>query len=261
MKIAVAGKGGVGKSTIAGMLARMYAENDYNILAVDVDPDSSLARCIGLSDKQIENIKPLSEMKDMIKDRTGAKDFGVFGTFFKSRPKVDDIPEKFSILHKGVRFLQVGSVKEGGSGCYCAENAFIRELMKHLLLKTDDIIIMDMEAGIEHLSRGTGEAVDLLIIVVEPGKLSFETAERIRDLAHGIGIPQIAVIGNKIRNDKTKEIIRSNLADFKIMGFLPYDEKLVEADLEGISPYDIKSDFKGKFREIFNELGDLFNNA
>ena len=249
MKIAVAGKGGVGKSTIAGMLARQFASDGYKTVAVDVDPDASLARCIGLSEEQINSIVPLSEMKDLIRERTGFKDFGVFGSFFKSNPKVDDIPERFNLLHEGVRFLQVGSVKEGGSGCYCPENVLIRELMRHLLVETDDVIIMDMEAGIEHLSRGTGDAVDLLIVVVEPGQLSMETARRIRALAEDIGIPNLAVIGNKVRSEKAKEVIRAGLPDSKILGFLPYDESLMDADLNGISPFDLDSQFKRELED------------
>ena len=254
MKIAVAGKGGVGKSKIAGMLARLFAADGYKTVAVDVDPDASLARCIGLSEEQIRSIVPLSEMKDLIKERTGLKDFGVFGTFFKSNPKVDDIPDRYSVLHEGVRFLQVGALKEGGSGCYCAENVLIRELMKHLLVETDDVIIMDMEAGIEHLSRGTGDAVDLLLVVVEPGQLSMETAKRIRSLAADVGIPNLAVVGNKVRSEKSEQAIRSGLADFDVLGFLPYDEVLLEADLNGISPFDLDSEFERELEAIRGKI-------
>ena len=258
MKIAVAGKGGVGKSTIAGMLARQFAADGYKTIAIDVDPDASLARCIGLSEEQIQNIVPLSEMKELIKERTGLKDFGVFGSFFKSNPKVDDIPEKFSILHQGVRLLQFGAPKKGGSGCYCAENALLRELMRHLLVETDDVIIMDMEAGIEHLSRGTGDAVDLLIVVVEPGKLSMKTAYRIRSLAADVGIPNLAVIGNKVRSEKAKEAIRAGLTDFDILGFLPHDESLLEADLNGLSPFDLDSQFKCQLEVIRGRMMEKF---
>lgn len=259
MKIAVAGKGGVGKSTIAGMLARQFASEGYKTVAVDVDPDASLARCIGLSEEQIQKIVPLSEMQDFIKKRTGFKDFGVFGSFFKSDPKVDDIPEKFSVLHEGVRFLQVGAIKEGGSGCYCAENVLIRELMRHLLVEMDDVIIMDMEAGIEHLSRGTGDAVDLLVVVVEPGQLSMETARRIRDLAKDVGIPNLVVIGNKVRSEKAREAIRAGLPGFNILGFLPYDEALLDADLNGISPFDLDSEFKRGLEAIRGRIMERFS--
>jgi len=261
MKIAVAGKGGVGKSTIAGMLARQFAADGYRTVAVDVDPDASLARCIGLSEEQIQSIVPLSEMKELVKKRTGFKDFGVFGSFFKSNPKVDDIPEKFSILYEGVRFLQVGSPKEGGSGCYCPENLLIRELMRHLLVETDDVIIMDMEAGIEHLSRGTGDAVDLLMVVVEPGQLSMETARRIRALAEDIGIPNLAVVGNKVRSQRAKEAIRAGLPDFNILGFLLYDESLLDADLNGISPFDLDSQFKRELETIRGKMIKEFAHA
>jgi len=261
MKIAVAGKGGVGKSTIAGMLARQFAADGHKTFAVDADPDASLARCIGFSEEQIQNIVPLSEMNDLIKERTGFKDFGVFGSFFKSSPKVSDIPEKFSILHQGVRFLQVGAIKEGGSGCYCAENVLIRELMRHLIVETDDVVIMDMEAGIEHLSRGTGDAVDLLLVVVEPGRLSMETAGRIHALAEDIGIPNLAAIGNKVRNEKAKEAIRAGLPDFDILGFLSHDEALLEADLNGICAFDVDSPFKRELEVIRRKLIERYAHA
>jgi CO dehydrogenase maturation factor len=250
MKIAVAGKGGVGKSTIAGMLARQFAADGYRTVAVDVDPDASLARCIGLSEEQIQSIVPLSEMKELVKERTGFKDFGVFGSFFKSNPRVKDIPEKFGILHEGVRLLQVGSPKKGGSGCYCPEDALIRELMRHLLVETEDVIIMDMEAGIEHLTRGTGDAVDLLLVVVEPGQLSMETARRIRVLAEDVGIPNLAIVGNKVRSERARETICTSLSDFNILGFLPYDESLLDADLNGVSPFDLDSLFRRELEMI-----------
>ena len=241
MKIAIAGKGGVGKSTIAGMLARQFAADGFKTIAVDADPDASLARCIGLSEEQILNITPLSKMRDMAKKRTGFKDFGVFGSFFKTDPKVSDIPDIFSVLHEGVRFLQVGAIKEGGTGCYCPENALIRELMHHLLVEIDDVVIMDMEAGIEHLGRGTADAVDLLIAVVEPGQLSMETARRIRSLAEDIGLANVAVIGNKIRNERTREAVCSGLPDFRILGLLPYDDALLDADLDGsLDPAELR---------------------
>ena len=260
MKIAVAGKGGVGKSTISGMLARQFAADGYKTVAVDVDPDASLARCIGLSEEQRQSIVPLSEMRELAKERTGFRDFGVFGSFFKSNPKVEDIPEKYSILHEGVRFLQFGAAKKGGSGCYCPENVMIRELMKHLLVEIDDIVIMDMEAGIEHLSRGTGAAVDLLIIVVEPGQLSMETARRIRALAEDVGIPNLSVIGNKIRSEKAEEAIRSGLPGFNILGFLPYDESLLDADLNGTPPFDVDSVFKSELEAIRGKMIEQFTN-
>ena len=202
MKIAIAGKGGVGKSTISGMLARQFAADGYKTIAVDVDPDASLARCIGLSEEQIQKITPLSEMRDLIKNRTGFKDFGVFGNFFKSKPKVEDIPEKFSVLHEGVRFLQFGSPKKGGSGCYCPENALLKTLLAHLLIARNEVVILDMEAGIEHLGRGTAGMVDKLIVVVEPGRRSIETALNIEKLAKEIGLKNLAVVGNKLCNLK-----------------------------------------------------------
>ena len=256
MKIAVAGKGGVGKSTIAGILARQFAASGRRVIAVDVDPDANLARCIGLSEEQISSIVPLSEMRNLVRERT-VRNYGLLGSILKRNPKVDDIPEKFSILHEGVRFLQFGSTKKGGSGCYCPENSLLRELMKHLLVESEDVIILDMEAGIEHLSRGTAASVDSLIVVVAPGRLSIETATRIRSLAKDVGIPSLAVVGNKVRTDRDREAIQTGLPDFTILGFLPYDESILEADLNGISPFDIDSQFKEVLEKIRQRMLEI----
>ena len=253
MKIAVSGKGGVGKSTIAGTLARQFADGGYRVIAVDADPDANLAQYIGVSREQAANLTPLTEMKELIEERTGAKK-GQIGGFFKLNPKVDDIPDNYSILHKGVRFLQLGHVKGGGTGCYCPENALLRSLMSHLLVYDKDVVILDMEAGVEHLSRGTSRAVDLMLIVVEPGPASLQTAGSIRDLARDLNIDSIAVVGNKIRSDWDREIIERELPDFKIVGFLPYDSDTVEAEFRGIAPADTDSHLKRQIEELYNTI-------
>jgi len=254
MKIAVTGKGGVGKSTIAAMLARNFAEKGRTVIAVDADPDANLARCLGLSEEQIARLTPLSEMKELIAERTGTAGSSGYGVFFKMNPKVDDIPERFSVHHEGVRLLQLGSTKRGGSGCYCPENALLRQLIGHLLIQRDELVILDMEAGFEHLTRGTARSVDVMLVVVEPGRLSIETAQRIRPLANDLGIRSVAVVANKIRTDSQKETIRSSLRDFEVLAFLPFDEKLIEADLRGISAYDIDSPFKAEISRLADRM-------
>src|SRR5450759_5876158 len=202
MKLAITGKGGVGKTTICALLAQALAKGGRRVLAVDADPNSTLAECLGFPDS--DSIRPISEMNDLIEERTGVKP-GTSGAIFKINPRVDDIPERFSILHNGIRLLRMGTLKIGGSGCYCPENAFLKNLITHLLLTDQDVMVIDMEAGIEHLGRATVQGVDWLLIVVEPSRQSTDTARRIRSMAGEIGLKRIAVVGNKCRGDQEIE--------------------------------------------------------
>ena len=211
MKIAVSGKGGVGKTTFVSLLAKAFSDKKQKVLVIDADPDANLLTTIGFPDSH--QATPISQLKDIIEERTGAKPGGM-GVYFKLNPKVDDLPEKLWKEYEGIKVMVMGQVKKGGTGCYCPENVFLKALMTHLLLARDEVIIMDMEAGIEHLGRGTAKAVDKLIIVVEPGKKSLETAARIKDLAKDIGLLDVGVVGNKVRNQGDKDFLSNNLADF-----------------------------------------------
>ncbi len=228
MKIAISGKGGVGKTLLSSLLAKIFAESGYSVLAIDADPDSNLAATLGFP--QAEEITPISEMKELVAERTGAR-AGEIGIYFKLNPRVDDIPEKYSREYNGIKLMVMGQVKRGGSGCYCPESVLLQALVNHLLLARNEAVILDMEAGIEHLGRATAQAVDKLIVVVEPGRRSLETAHRISQLAQDIGVANIAVVGNKIRSQSDKEFLISNLPGFEFLGFMPYDQALVEADL------------------------------
>lgn len=230
MKVAISGKGGVGKTLIASLLCRVFAGAGYSVIAVDADPDANLAVSLGLPNA--DRITPISEMKELIEERTGVKS-GESAPFFKLNPTVSDIPEKYAIKDDGISLMVMGRMKPGGSGCYCAENAFLQALMTHLLLSRNEVVIMDMAAGIEHLSRGTARMVDELLIVVEPGRQSVETARRINSLAKDLGIKNIALVGNKIRSDGDRELLISSLPLFKFFGFIPYDPKIPEADMAG----------------------------
>jgi CO dehydrogenase maturation factor len=230
MKLAITGKGGVGKTTLAALLVQHLAKEGKRVIAIDADPDANFALALGFSGTK--DIVPISEMDKLIEERTGAKP-GTYGTYFKINPKVDDLPEKLWLEKDNIRLMVMGGVKKGGSGCACPENALLKNLIAHLVLYRDEVVIMDMEAGIEHLGRGTASAVDMFIVVVEPGKRSIETAERIHDLARDIGLKHMGVVGNKIRGSSDENIIRESLQGIKILGFLPYNDKLIEADLKG----------------------------
>ena len=235
MKIAITGKGGVGKTTLAAGLAILFSRQGKRVFAIDADPDANLALSLGFPEPS--QIKPLIEMKQLIGERTGTKSGG-FNPYFKLNPRVDDIPEKYFAHHKGINLAVMGTVRGGGLGCSCPENAFLKALLGHLILERREIVILDMEAGIEHLGRGTARGVDKMIIVVEPGTRSIETASRIKHLAEDIGIKNIAVVGNKIRHNSDKEFLKFRMPDFNFLGFIQYDEKILEADLNNTSPLE-----------------------
>jgi len=230
MKIAVSGKGGVGKTMLVSLLSTILRQSGYSVLAIDADPNATLANALGFP--RPEKITPISEMEDLIEERTGARP-GQAAPYFKLNPKVDDIPEKYWVEHEGVKLMVMGRLKGGGSGCYCPENALLEALVSHLLLRRDEVVIMDMEAGVEHLGRATARAVDKMIIVVEPGKGSMDTAYRIRELAKVIGLENIKVVANKIRSEQDRGFLVSAMPDFEFLGFIPYDQSIIEADLAG----------------------------
>jgi len=251
MKIAISGKGGVGKTLLTSFLSKTFAEFGYSVLAIDADPDSNLATALDFPHP--EKITPISDMSALIEERTGAKP-GQAGAFFKLNPKVDDIPENYSVKHDGVRLMVMGRIKKGGSGCYCPENTLLEALISHLLLARDEVVIIDMEAGIEHLGRATAKAVNKLIVVVEPGRRSIETASRIDELARDIGLQNIAVVGNKIQSQSEKEFLISSLPGFEFLGFIPYDQALVEADLANRPLLDSSQQIIAEVKNIYHAL-------
>lgn len=235
MKIAISGKGGVGKTTLAALLINYFRDQGKKVLAVDADPDANLALALGVPDP--ESIVPLSQMREVVRERTESEP-GKMGGFFKLNPKVDDIPEKYARQLDGVKLIVMGGVKKGGSGCICPESVLLRTLVTHMVLLRDEVVVMDMEAGIEHLGRATAKGVDWLIVVVEPGRRSVETALHVRQLAEDLGLQRVAVVGNKIRREADEAFLRKNLPDLPFLGFIPFDEKIIEADLKGIPPYE-----------------------
>jgi CO dehydrogenase maturation factor len=252
LKIAIGGKGGVGKTTITSLLARCLAAGKKNkVIAIDADPVANLAAGLGIAED--EPITPIAELKDLIAERTGAEP-GTMGGFFTLNPKVDDIPERFSKEKDGVKLLVMGTVQRGGSGCICPESTILKALMNHLVLYRDDIVVMDMEAGVEHLGRATSSSVDALIIVVNPGARSRVAAERIRRLGRDIGIEKIVVLGNRVKNEDDKKLIRESLSDFEILGFIPEYDEVVNADRAGSRPFDSVNDIPEELYEIATSL-------
>jgi len=225
MKIAVSGKGGVGKTTIASNLAKYFHRQGFNVYAVDADADSSLGLALDIGPEELEKIKPMIEMQDVIGEILGE------GAFYTLNPKVDSVIQRYSIDAGGIHFLRMGGIKKGGSSCYCRENSFLKALMNSIIMDTKDIVILDMGAGIEHLTRGTAESVDLMLIVTEPGRSSVQTARTAEALAKDLGIKNIRFIANKIRNEKEKEFINSNFRPAELIGFLSFDEEIAESSM------------------------------
>lgn len=237
MKIAVSGKGGVGKTTLAALLAQIYAEQGLDVLAVDADPSPCLAGALGFPQSLRDQLHPIAEMDALIEERTGAKP-GTFGVFFTLNPKVDDIPERFSAAHRGVRLLEMGSVDTGGSGCICPESAMLKTLFTHLLFRQDEMLILDMYAGVEHLGRATVDFVDAMLVVVEPTRRSLGTAAQIKKLANDIGLTRLWLVGNKVRDEQEAAFLEAASPGLPVIGALPADLAVQEADRLGVAVYD-----------------------
>lgn len=248
MKIAVSGKGGVGKTTLSAFLVKWFAAQGKHVLAIDADPDANLGHGLGIKDASM--VIPIAEMKELVAERTESVP-GSFGGFFKMNPKVDDLPEKLAVPSgERIRLMVMGGVKKGGTGCVCPESILLKNLVQHLILRRDEVVVMDMEAGIEHLGRGTSRFVDWLIVVVEPGRRSIETALRIKDLGKDIGLNRIALVGNKVRGQKDRDYLINSLKEYRFLGFIPYDEMIIEADLGGAYAEDLDERTRAALDEI-----------
>lgn len=256
MKLAITGKGGVGKTTLASLLAHLYASEGNKVIAIDANPDANLATALGISPEESQRVTPIAELKELIEERTGAKSDS-FGTFFKLNPKVDDIPERFSIQKDGIKLLVMGTVKKGGSGCLCPEGALLRSLVSHLILSRSEVVIMDMDAGVENLGRGTAKGVDAFIIVVEPGQRSFQTARAIRELAKDLGVKKCYVVGSKTRDEGERQFILDSLSDFEMLGFINYHPEIAQADRLGKGVFAMAPAAVSEAKQIKNKLEQI----
>lgn len=251
MKIAVTGKGGVGKTTFSSILARLYAEEGKSVLAADVDPDANLGLALGFTEEEVESITPISEMKNLVQERTNASPDG---RFFKINPKVDDIPDKYAKTCNGVKLLVLGTVDTAGAGCVCPEHVILRRLISHLVLHSDDVVIMDMEAGLEHLGRGTAQDMEQFVVVIEPGARSIQTYKNVKRLATQLGIKHVRVVANKVRNVEDEAYIRERIPEEDLLGFMHYNQDVIDADRKGQSPYDFSEAAINEVRAIKERL-------
>jgi CO dehydrogenase maturation factor len=252
MKIAITGKGGVGKTTIASLLAHLYAEEGKNVIAVDADPDANLASALGIPQDEAEKIVPISQMADLIEERTGAKPGSMGGTF-KLNPRVDDIPEGIGYRMNRILLLTMGKVKPAASGCYCPENVLLRSLLRHLIVKRSEVVIVDMEAGIEHFTRGTAESVDAFIVVVEPGQRSIQTARTVFEMAKNLGVQKVFVVANKVRGPEDLRFIEEHIAGH-IIGSIAFSNAIMEADMKGSAPCNYSRETVNEVREIKKKI-------
>ena len=248
-KIAVTGKGGVGKTSFASLLAYVMVEQGHTVYAIDADPNATLAQALGFPRELADQITPIVEMADLIEERTGARP-GEYGRMFKLNPRVDDIPSRFSVEYRDVHLLQMGTVRGAGVGCACPENAMLKMLVTYLLLRESETVIMDMVAGLEHLGRGTAGAVDAMFAVVEPGTRSVQTVHAIHKLAQGLGIDKFWVVANKVRHERDAAFIRDSLKGLPIVGMLPYSDLAIEADIQNKALMDVAPDMAKRTREI-----------
>ena len=256
MKLAITGKGGVGKTTLASTLARLYADEGRTVLAADVDPDANLGLALGLSQEEVDAIVPISKMRTLVEERTGATDAN---RFYKLNPYVADIPEKYSKDINGVKLLVMGTVDVGGSGCVCPEHVMLKSILSALTFRKDDVVIMDMEAGLEHLGRGTASNMDQFIVVIEPGARSVQTYHNVKRLAADLGVKQVRVVANKVRDIRDEEFVKSKIPAEDLLGFIHYNTEVIDADRQGKSPYDFSETVTAEITKIKEKIDQNSN--
>ncbi|MBN1803317.1 MAG: AAA family ATPase [Candidatus Lokiarchaeota archaeon] len=267
MKIAVSGKGGVGKTSIAGSLARLFAKDGFKVLAIDNDSAMNLSYTLGIDPKIKETLVPISEMKNLVNERVSVP--GAPSGVYNITPEVSDIPDKYKVEGPdGLQLLVLGSIEEPATGCLCPQNALIRTLLYNLFVKRDEVVVVDFEAGLEHLGRGTAKGIDVMLVITEPSQKSLDLCKKIIDLSKKLGIVNIYLIANKVNSNDQLRIVNNRIRDWDVPLFhsIPFDSSIGEADLSGSSPLDycpnskaVESikDLYSKLKRLKKELFDL----
>jgi CO dehydrogenase maturation factor len=260
VKIAVTGKGGVGKTTLTALLARAFVERGTKVLAIDADPSPCLGQALGFPPAALSRLEPIARMEALIYERTGAQP-GTIGGYFKLNPRVDDLPDQFSVEDHGVRLLELGAVEMGGAGCICPESAVLRALVTHLLLRRDEVVLLDLYAGVEHLGRATADAVDAMLIVVEPTRRSLGTAAQIKGLAGDLKLTRLFLVGSKVEGEADRRLIEEGSPGLPVIGHLPSDDGVRRADLEGKAAYDLSPALRQAAIELVETVTRLSEKA
>jgi len=255
MKIAISGKGGVGKTTVTAIWGRAFARDGHPVFLIDADPDANLAAAVGVPKERLP--KPLVALKDLIRERTGA-DPDKLGQYFRLNPHVADLPDAYSVDVAGMKLLVLGGIRGGGQGCACPQGTFLKAMMRHLMLERQEVLLVDMEAGLEFLGRASVMGTDALVIVVEPGRRSLETAEAIAQMGRDIGVARFAAVLNKVTDPGQVEIVRAGLPkDVVLLGHMPYSPALQQADLEGRAVAGVDGRVEAALAEAKRKLESL----
>lgn len=252
IKLAVSGKGGVGKTTLASLFCHILTRQNINVLAVDADPDANLGMALGFDQETLSKVVTIANERDLIREKTGAEP-GSSGQWFSLNPSVEDIPERYVVTHRGIKLLQMGAVATGGGGCACPESTMLKALLSHLVLDEQDAVIVDMEAGLEHLGRGTARGVDAFIVVVEPGQRSLATAQQVVKLAADLGVKNVVAVANKVQ-EVSREELESALQGIPLVGVIPYTSEAVKADLQRKTLFDVSTVVVAEVERILDHI-------
>ena len=256
VKIAIGGKGGVGKTTVCAVWSELFAREGFDVLAIDADPDANLASAFGIAAEK--SPQPLIQMKKLIQERTGVGPDSV-GAYFRLNPKVSDLPDKYCRDVRGLKLLVLGAPTQAGGGCACPEGAFLKALLAHTILQRQEVIVVDLAAGVEFMGRASVQGIDAMVIVVEPGGRSIETALRIGKMAREMGIKRIVAIGNKISDAGQTEAIKAGLADLTVLGNISYTLALQQADLNGEPVFGASVELVNELKQTKEALTDLIS--
>jgi len=256
LKIAIGGKGGVGKTTVCAGLAQLFAESRFDVLVIDADPNANLSSAFGISAEQ--SPVPLIRMKELIAERTGTSKDAV-GTYFRLNPKVSDLPEKHWLEVDGLKLLVLGAITQAGAGCACPEGAFLKALLTHSILQRQELVLVDLAAGVEFMGRASVQGIDALVVVVEPGGRSIETATNMAKMAIDLGIKNVAAIANKITETAQTEVIKAQLKDITLLGTIPYSRSIQQADLKRKSVIKADVEFVQQLRKTKDALVKMIN--